>query len=499
MGRGGGFCYPWADSTETGFPLTLTLMAYLDGYEHDVFITYALSDDRRGWVTAFHQRLTQDLGSRLGHAAVRLASPDHRPDTMAADRSAVLVVVTSARLSASDECQREIQAFQSALERRGDASAEPCRTVPVLIRKLQPEHWPEPCRRAGEVLFCRTDLGLGYPLEPDGADFARAMQTLTDRLSELLHAIRADRGQRPQSGEDDQARLLRVFLAVATDDLDGERRSIADEALQLGVDLMPDLPSVLSQQEHSDRVTAAIRSADLCVHLLGPLPGRSAFGPMGLSYPLEQLRLSLDNARSLLVLYSEELIRQDVEEAGYRQLLSRLERDPRSPEHLERIPTRPRRMAAEVVKKVRQLQVRTPPPTTAGPRTAVLDLTSRDLEAARELQGYLMDKGLRVITSSADQVLTAHGPEAGMEAFEEDLRQAQIFIVVYGEFTRRRVVARLTKAFELALLRGLGARRSVYLPPTAVERPDEDFDDVYVIDHRRGFNPETIDRILRQL
>ena len=48
-------------------------MAYIDGFEHDIFISYAhvddltASEDEEGWVTSFIEHLKVALGQRFGN------------------------------------------------------------------------------------------------------------------------------------------------------------------------------------------------------------------------------------------------------------------------------------------------------------------------------------------------------------------------------------------------------------------------------------------------
>jgi len=56
-------------------------MAYVDGFEHDIFLSYARVDDQTasdagaGWVTAFEKRLQVALDRRVGRIGVVKISP----------------------------------------------------------------------------------------------------------------------------------------------------------------------------------------------------------------------------------------------------------------------------------------------------------------------------------------------------------------------------------------------------------------------------------------
>ena len=55
-------------------------MAYIDGFEHDIFISYAHVDNlaatgKLPWIEEFHKRLDIALAQRIGRAGVRLIVP----------------------------------------------------------------------------------------------------------------------------------------------------------------------------------------------------------------------------------------------------------------------------------------------------------------------------------------------------------------------------------------------------------------------------------------
>ena len=105
-------------------------MAYVPGYSHDVFISYAHVNNipphagAEGWVTIFHDSLMRHLPAFLkrgGDAPVapaiwrdgKLTGVDFYDDTIdrAVRSSAVMISVMSERYFESEYCVRELQSF----------------------------------------------------------------------------------------------------------------------------------------------------------------------------------------------------------------------------------------------------------------------------------------------------------------------------------------------------------------------------------------------------
>ena len=102
-------------------------MAYVDGFEHDIFLSYARVDDQAaagtgaGWVSAFEQRLQFALDRRVGYIGIVRIWRDlqgirgHQlfDQTIedAVNTSAVFLGLTSRGYLASQYCRDEIACF----------------------------------------------------------------------------------------------------------------------------------------------------------------------------------------------------------------------------------------------------------------------------------------------------------------------------------------------------------------------------------------------------
>ena len=82
--------------------------------------------------------------------------------------------------------------------------------------------------------------------------------------------------------------------------------------------------------------------------------------------------------------------------------------------------------------------------------------------------------------------------------FEQHLRDARLFIVVFGSVARNWVEQRLNEAFKLILSNRLSTKIGVYLAPPHKSGDDANFPPFFrVMDNSDVFDPKTIDALLR--
>lgn len=174
-------------------------MAYVPGYQHDVFVSYAHGDDRQ-WIDAFVKLLQNDLDDKLGSATdVWIDEEDNRPSRdfsreipEAARSSAVFLLLASPTYIRSAYCvDVECRIFAATLEdRRGRfTTAEFANEQFALRCPILPvdgnDHW---------ALFPGlTDITFGDAAGTfgiDTADFKRSFGRLAGELASLLKRMR---------------------------------------------------------------------------------------------------------------------------------------------------------------------------------------------------------------------------------------------------------------------------------------------------------------------
>jgi hypothetical protein len=213
---------------------------------------------------------------------------------------------------------------------------------------------------------------------------------------------------------------------------------------------------------------------------------------------VEQLRIGLENARSQLVVLPPGLAREDIDEPEYAEFITSLQERPREAERLEIIQAGRTQIADEVISKIRRIEEQRAQAPAAGGKAgegrAFVDLHVNDLAFAGDLMGYLHRQDLPAITIPSGDL----DPASGLSLFEEHLRSARVFIVVFGRVARSWVEQRLNEALKLILSNRLSTRVGVYLAPPHKSETEASFPPFFqVMNNTEQFDPKTVDALLR--
>jgi hypothetical protein len=232
-------------------------MAYVPGYQHDVFVSYAHGDDRE-WINRLVQQLNSALDRRLGtKTSVWLDEDDNRktrdfsreiPES--AKASAVFLLLPSPTYIRSAYCvEQECRVFAETLDARRARFALPafsnelfaarCPILPVDGN----DHWSL-FPGVTDIPFC-SESGT-YPI--GSAEFDKSFGQLAGELVDLLKRMRNH--------------STSVFLYPATPgpDLVDVRNALLAELTVQSYRLLPDRKVNLDQQ---------LRDASIAVFLLG--------------------------------------------------------------------------------------------------------------------------------------------------------------------------------------------------------------------------------------
>jgi hypothetical protein len=178
-------------------------MAYVAGFEHDIFISYAWVDNQpddgddpeRGWVSQFryllNRRVDQKLG-RIGAAHVFFDTTqlgknrDFGPQIEAAVRNAAtLVVLFSNGYLKSEACREELRLFHGAVGQKLSASG---RLFVVRLDNVPAAAWPDDVRGA----FGNQLLGYQWYHQALGSDLCRILNASDDEYQNQLERLRSD-------------------------------------------------------------------------------------------------------------------------------------------------------------------------------------------------------------------------------------------------------------------------------------------------------------------
>lgn len=175
-------------------------MAFLSGFENDIFVSYARVDDiptidARGWVSTFVDYLKKLLDQRLGRIGACSLWMDRElagnvaftPAIMDAVRkSAVLVIVLSPGYLHSEWCRNEANTFLETLAKQRDPHR---RVFVVEILETDRSEWPTPLQNLLGFKFWDSD---GAPITRDKDRYFKVIHDIAVRIVEVLKQIASD-------------------------------------------------------------------------------------------------------------------------------------------------------------------------------------------------------------------------------------------------------------------------------------------------------------------
>lgn len=305
--------------------------AIVPGYEHDIFVSYALVDNlvmpgaKDGWVSTLIAGLKIQLGQKLGRIETfklwkdeKLTGNEPFPATIEAaiKQSATLVIILSPGYLASEWCQKELNTFLQmvANDPRGDS-----RVFVVERDKLEVTEKPRSVRdQLGYRFWVEEREGkapriLGTPM-PHPSD-----RLYYDKLGDLAHDL-AEEIKRLKHLKVPDTRPA-VFLAEVTDDLDKKRDEVQRYLDQEGFRVIPaDTTLNLSYLTGNDEpISKAMAGCKLFVQLLSSLAGKRRGNQ--LSFPQLQYETARKANIPILQWRKDKLDMDDVEDEDQRILL----------------------------------------------------------------------------------------------------------------------------------------------------------------------------------
>ena len=525
------------------------VLPYLEHFDHDVVISFARLDNEpdrpgeHGWVEEFTNQLRVRLLKRFGKRVDVWRDRDRDRAELADDaiaeavRSAgvMLTLISNGYLEEVREGNApDLAWFREQAERTGDdlrIDGFP-RVFPVSLYNIPEHEWPAECRGpSGFTFHDGTDAAdHGLPLAPDSEAFQEPLRRLVDELYEVLTrlkrreagpepvattrraAVEAPRAiaARPEPGSPAPARRepppvedtveapFSVFMGCPADDLRSVHRQLSGALERAGIAVIGGVPPPYEHQEHIGAATDAMARADLSVHLLGLAPGEAVDDSPGTTYPIDQARLGLEHAQSQLILMPEDWDRTLVEDAHYAEFVQTLRDRPREEGRFELAQVGRQQMLDTILTKRQQLEdaARRRGQAAAGiPGSAFVDLHPKDLAVAGDLVSFLDSRQIStVMVPSADL-----SSSVGTARFNDHLRGAGLFLVVFGTVARDWVQYRLEEAFKFIVSEGLDTQIGVYAAPPLKASDLLQFGRLCrVADNMRHFDPATIEPLLAE-
>ena len=237
-------------------------MAHVPGLRHDLFLSYAHTDDPT-WIEAFEAALRQGLQDRLGHSPslwqdagrLRLGQQWQDEIEQAILQTAAFLAIVSPGYLNSVWCQRERRHFlerEAALERLGPTLEE--RFLKVIRAPADNRAHELLLPAIQHILFFREGTErTGYmALTPGTDEFKIRMQETTHAIAALLQTMRRSRE--------------RVYVATPTEEALPEWEALRAELKVQGFDVRPE--GLLDASFADELVKSELDSATLVVFIL---------------------------------------------------------------------------------------------------------------------------------------------------------------------------------------------------------------------------------------
>jgi hypothetical protein len=487
-------------------------MTYVSGFEHDVFISYAHNDNtvdgsKPRWVKSFADQLSAKLLKQCGEA-VDVWWDDSDLDRSqvfdevirtAVKGSAVMLCLLSPSYVKRDYCLQELDWFAESGELK--TAGGYLRIFAIQLFRLPFDQWPAKCQgTSGFEFFDPRFDRLSRPLDVTSDQFTDGQWKLVSELAVVLDELRQLRAA-PKTRDAVQAAAGRsgaftVFLASSTDEMTPDRTFLKKQLQNNGIEVISKIPPPYEEDAHAAAVMKAVDEADLCVHLLGDSPG-APFDEDApdRTFPVAQATIALERAKSQIILLPESLAPDLIQPGAYADFVRDIQSRDRQISRLQIIRAGRQQFVEEILAARQKLEEQAAAAIAAkagAPRTAFVDLHLKDLAYVSDLIAYLAKKNITAITvPSAEQ-----SPVAGMAMFEQHLKTAQLFIVVFGQVARTWVVNRVAEAFKLIVANGFSTRMGIYVAPPEKPPQDIQFGFCDVMLNAKKFDPASIDRLL---
>ncbi len=322
-------------------------MAFVPGFEHDIFVSYAHVDDvpllgvEIGWVTTLVENLkrclppflhrTHDFSLWYDHELARhVTITPEILDTL--EKSATLLVILSHGYLESEWCRRECDAFWQKVKDRPEAKTN------VFIVELQSVPLNERPRALSDRLphkFWSVPVGskeprvLGYPtpVPKQDQEYYNKLEDLARELGEELLRLRnkaetpgAAGASQPSETTDEANSHLTVYLADPTDDLDLRWDEVKRYLEQVGVRVLPEVLYPREETEFLKSVERDLKQSLLFAQLLSDVPGKKP-DPSSGTFASLQHRLAKEAGMPILQWRDPSLSVESVADAEQQALL----------------------------------------------------------------------------------------------------------------------------------------------------------------------------------
>jgi hypothetical protein len=420
-------------------------MAYTDGFDYDIFISYSHNDDVRlpghqqGWVSEFGEYLQNWLEKRRGLQGLKIwkdeaLAGNTRFDQVIEDRiakSALFLVLHSHNYQRSEYCRQELAwFFKHHHGKTKVAGGEEDRLFNILINNIHYSKWPSEFSGTSGFPFhdAPSEDASGDPTSPNDPRIEKQMRALVDAVEVTLNAFPKQAAPIPagadggMAAEDDGK--VRLFFGDVSDTLRSFRKRMVSD-LGDEVEILDFLPPPYDPQEHNALLDQNLSRASLTVHLLDQWPGREVDG-VDTTFPRLHADKAIDASCPSLIWLPDRLEEEDMEDEAQADWLREIEMGQRGEGNFQFIRSSRQAITDQVRQTVEELSRAAP--ATHDVQSFLIDTHQKDQRFAYKLAELLSDHNVDVEFNKESR-----DPIKSLSDFEEAVREVENLVIMFGQ------------------------------------------------------------------
>ena len=430
-------------------------MAYVDGFEYDIFISYAHYDnetgdeDKHGWVEQFYKELDITFGQRNGRTnAVKIWWDDRLEGNSFFDqsiqegihKSAIMLCLMSPNYLESEYCKDERELFykKAQEEALGLKVGDRSRIMNLLLYNIHYSKWPKELSGTSGFPFyqAKNEDDQGYRQHTGDIRFQNQLQELVTAITNLLNAIKKPPPPPPPPTS------FSIFFGDVPDSLRTVRKRTILELEKNGFNIIHDVPPPFPKHDHERTVKEKIEGAGLSVHLLDQYPGREIEGEETIWYPQSQVEIGLLSNNPQMIWVPAETQFEIIEEEPYKTFMQSLESGKQSSKKIDFIRGSKSELTQQITSLVEQLKKEREQPVPQA-NAVLLDTHKNDQLYAWEVGKSLLENGIQAYINPAED-----DPKRNANTWEGRIGEVNKLIFFYGKVTWEWVRGRMNAALQ---------------------------------------------------
>lgn len=391
--------------------------------ERDIFISYAhidnkpLTEEQKGWVSAFDSALKNRLPVLLGRKADIWRDQKLKGDEIFADeivdqfpKLKVMVSIVSPRYLESDWCRKELEEFYETANRSGGVRVgNKSRIFKIVKTPVPQDKYPKEISNVlGYEFFESCDDGhfREFILEKGSSTYYKFIERFEDVAQDLCQLIKMldsnIRSAEPPPSDPKKT----IYLAKTTSDLEPARDNIRRDLEKRGYTVFPDQELPIDDR-FRQAVEDYLQRCRLAVHLIG---NKYGLVPEDEQHSMVEIQCQLSQSGSLSRLIWLPDSSLDSKDPRQQDFIDALQHRSPADSNTDLLDGNLEDLKTVIIDTLKKPATPETPPQTTIPRIYLM-YDESDRDAVTAIDDYLFDQGFEML-------------EPVFEGDENDIRRA---------------------------------------------------------------------------